>query len=706
MNKTNLCFFVLLVMFFQVIICDNIIYFLKFNYVVSNIIALIINIFVIFYLKKYKKIKLENNYCKYDLFFLILFGIITMVTIIIPDTFWDSYSYHIYLQDNLFVDKIYNDFFPGRTLTSFIYPIADRVFYMFRSILGFRLGTLPGYFLIVVMYYEIKKFLKSLLNKKIDDKVISLFSVLPLGVFIILQQIGTYYIDNFSIVLLLEILYVIICEDKIEFKDKLLYLFFLIGIAVCVKIINLVYIFLPFLFLIFSNIKEIKKIRWFDYILFVFVLMIPMLPYLCDTMVKTGNPVFPYYNNIFKSEYFENISWLDKRYGPKNFIQFVFWPIYILKYPEKAYESAFTDLMFFVGYICSIFYILYAFIYIKLIKKQEINNKTFILTIILLYLYIVWELFVIGYTRYAGIIPVLSSILCIYFLIRFFEMNKIIFCIFIALVVCISSLLGFENFYYYGSTKSYIINFFENKTKGIENIKKNLCKVFNDKNNIKYDIDGIWGVIDDDSCVPSLLNVDDRLVHLEYGMKTGNTEKTNKLYWDNVLNNDIYVPIYRHKLLSKIHELNQYNYRIIEIVDTLTDISFLDCNDYIYIAKVKYDENNNNNMFKVLNLKNNEFEYKKRQNDGKTLKVLLSTNGNNIKENTNENIKLDIILQKEGKLDKIIQTIDIMTDGHSKECKIDIENLDYDSIKIRLNDDEIRDRLYNNSIVIFSAYTE
>ena len=91
-------------------------------------------------------IQIENNFNKYDIIFLTILLIITAITIIFPDEFWDSYSYHIYLQEEPFADKINEDFFPGRTLTTFVFPIADRIFNMFRQLLGFRLGTLPRIF--------------------------------------------------------------------------------------------------------------------------------------------------------------------------------------------------------------------------------------------------------------------------------------------------------------------------------------------------------------------------------------------------------------------------------------------------------------------------------------------------------------------------------------------------------------------------------
>ena len=193
------------------------------------------------------------------------------MTIIFPDGFWDSYSYHIYLQKNTFNDKINFDFFPGRTLTTYVFPLADRLFYLFRAKLGFRLGTLPGYLLFIVMFYQIKKILKKFTEKSIKESYLSILSILPLCTFIILQQMGTYYIDNFSIVILLEFIYIVLFENENIFKDKekLYFLVFIVGLGVCIKITNAIYMILPIVYILIKNIKDIGKLKWYDYIILI-----------------------------------------------------------------------------------------------------------------------------------------------------------------------------------------------------------------------------------------------------------------------------------------------------------------------------------------------------------------------------------------------------------------------------------------------------
>lgn len=712
MKKINICFFALLLLFTQVIICDNLIYFFKTSYLISNIIALIVNIGISTLLIKKKKIKIESNFSKYDLIFISILLVIMGLTIIYPDTFWDSYSYHIYLQETPFADKINSDFFPGRTLTSFVYPIADRIFYMFRALLGFRLGTLPGYFLMVVMYYQIKKYLKQLLDSKIAEKYISILSMLPLGVFIILQQIGTYYIDNFSLVLLLEIFYVILFERKDIFKEKtrLYILAYTVGLCVSTKITNAIYIIGPLIYLLIKNIKDIKYIKIYDYILLILTFIITMLPYMLDAIIQTGNPVFPYYNSIFKSEYFQEINWVDERYGPKTIIEFIFWPIYIIFQPTRAYEGGNTDFMFAAGYIISIFIIIYEVIYKKLIKKQEINKQILEYGTLLLYLYFVWELFIIGYTRYAGVIPILSSIIYISLLIKVIKNNKIFLIILMSTIILQSSLGGLYEYFTHGSRKNYrnliISERTEDKEYIINNIKNNIKKVFRDRNNEKYDIDGVWGVIYDNSAVPTLLNVDDRMVELQYGTKTGKTAKTDELYWNNILNNDIYVPLYEEgdRMPGTISYLNQYGYEIVDVADTLTNVSFLGGYDYIHILKVKHDsEKYKKNQTTMLTCTENQFEIKR---DDKTkenkLTFVATMNGRVLIKNIDEPISINIIAEKGGK-EEIIDTVYVKSDGKSINYEKDLDGIEYDSIKIRLDQEELKLKTQNHSITILNA---
>ena len=596
MKKISPSFLALLILLIQVVFSDIIIYFTGLRYIIANVIGLTLNIGLIVLFIRKKWIKIEHDFCKWDIIFLAIMVVVTATTIIFPDEFWDTYSYHLYLQENPFADKVNEDYFPGRTLTTFVFPIVDRMFFMFRNVLGFRLGTLPSYLIIGVMFYQIKKILKHIIKTDTKDMYISILAMFPLTAFIILQQMGTYYIDNFSVVILLEFIYVILYESDEIFKNRpcLYYLALIAGIGVCIKITNAIYIIGPLVYLLIKNFKDIKQIKWFDYILLVLTAFLPMMVYFLDTVIQTGSPVFPYYNAIFKSEYFAETNWLDRRYGPKTIFEILTWPIFIIFQPQRAYETGATDLAFGIGYIISIAYLIYAG-YKRIIKKeQEYNKEMLLYSIILLYLYFVWAKFIIGYTRYAGIVIILSTILFIKILLKCIQKQKIIEIIVLSGILVIGSIQGIGHYMRYGSPLYYIEAF--GKAPGFRIIiKQNIKNVYRDKKDIKYDINGIWGVIRDDSGVPALLNVDDRLVHLEYGYKTGESEKSQQIYWDNVLNNDIYIPMYSIKTEEKLKYFDKFKFEVTEIVDVIENVNFLQGDQTIYIVKVKYNEDVSNN---------------------------------------------------------------------------------------------------------------
>ena len=367
----------------------------------------------------------------------------------------------------------------------------------------------------------------------------------------------------------------------------------MVGLIVCTKLTNAVYLILPIIYILIHNIKDIKNIKWYDYIFLIITALLPLLPYLLDTILQTGSPVFPYYNTIFKSKYFANENWVDNRFGTKNLFEVIVWPIYIIIFPRRAYETSRTDLNFGIGYIISIIYLLYILCK-RIFKKEKIKLSTNILyCIYIIYLCLIWAKFSIGYTRYAGIIPVLSSILVIKLLISLIDKKAILSTIVVAFILAVASISGF----YEWITHNVLI-YYENN---LENLKTNVICLLKDQDYLKYDIDGIWGVITDDSGIPSMLNVDDRIVQLSTGFKIGETEASEKIYWDNVLNNDIYVPIYGRDSELKLKELDDFHFEITEIASILPNVLYLENATPIYIIKVKYNENKTTPNFILFN---------------------------------------------------------------------------------------------------------
>ncbi len=616
--KIEISFFVLLFLFVQVIISDFIIYFSGMKYAIAQLISLFLNSAICFTLIKKEKIGIVNNFEKWDLVFWVVFILVTALTIIFPDEYYDSYSYHIYLQKNVFEDKIYDDFFPGRTLTTYTYALADRVYTLFSNKLGFRLGVIPSYFVLIVIFYQIKKYLTVILkNKNINRKVISVLSILPMCAYIILEQAGTYYVDNMCIALLLEFFYISLFEYQNTFKNKskLYFLALLSGILVSVKFTNAFYMIVPLIYVLVKNIKDLKNIKWHDYFLLIVVAFLPMSVYMLDAIRDTGSPVFPYYNSIFKSKFFKEYNWFDGAYGINGILEVLFWPIVLFIHPTRGYVIHEIDYNFLFGYIVSIAYISYLVIkkLIRLKKKDKENllydRNNLVMSLLVLYSNFVLAQFCIGYVRYGSVVPVLSGILIIKYIIDCIERKQLFRTIILSYAICASAVLGINNYFDTGKM-SYYKGMFNNTQFVKERVLINASCVFKDQDYLKYDIDGIWGVIGDDSAVPSMLNIDDKIVQLRHGTMTGDTEESNRIYWDNIQNNDIYIPIFEMKEDLKLRQLDEYHFQMTEIVDCLPNVLYMLDARPVYIIKVKYNPDMNESNNQIYNKLMEEFQTK------------------------------------------------------------------------------------------------
>lgn len=594
----NVSMLLLTAIFIHVILTDSMVYFASLEYIAANVVAAVGEAIFFTFLFKKEIVQVTNGYRKWDVFFWVMLVLLCVLSIGFADKSYDTYSYHVYLQENPFTDKIYDDFFPGRTLTSFVYPLADRVFYLFRSIFGYRLGTLPSYLVLIPLFYGVKKLLRFLVPE-MNQKFLSVISIVPLCTFIILQQTGTYYIDNFSIVLLLEFTYTAIADEKNFFENRaqLFFLALIAGIATCIKFTNAIFLIGLIIYLFIKNIKKLRVLRWYDYILAMVLFLVTMLPYGMDAVRQTGSPVFPYYNRIFKSAYFAEENWLDLRFGPHNLWQFLIWPVYILFHPDKAYDlkHGLTDFAFATGYVLSLIYFIKG-LYARIRKTESIDKGKWCLSCILLYDYIVWEKFIIGYTRYAGIIPVLGMVFVIWILwegiVKRDRYRKIV-CI---AVVSVSVFVGSVEYCGYCAPRYYACYFvpfiaekFQEENPALK-IKQAFTMLGKDRKTLSYDIDGIWGVVRDDSLSPQLLSTDDRIVYLEYGFKTGETEKAQQIYWDNVLNNDIYISLFGNLTEEKLKLLDENHFEISEITDILYEVPFIQGEQTMYIVRVQYNQ--------------------------------------------------------------------------------------------------------------------
>ena len=402
--KINFSFLIILFVAIVTFINDIILYCFHLNYIVSLVISFALVLLITLFFIKSKKLILENYFDKIDLIFLIGFFIFTVIKIVVPDYYFDVVTYHYYKQEYYFTDSINFDFLPsGGSINDFVYPLGDRMNYIFRFLLGLRLGTIVSYFAAIVIFYEVKKILK-FYKKDLKVWVQVLAGICSLFIPIIYRYIGSYDIDVFSTVFLLECFYIGISKKDMFNTKKYLYYWFLIsGISVGIKISNFVLIIPIGVLIIINNIKDFKNLKITDYFISILLFFLPFFIYGISNFVQAGNFFYPFLGR----EKFYDIEkgWNDPNWGIPNIWYSFIWPIWIAFFSRAGHDEEFLhEWIWAVGYI---------FLLIDIFKrcfKKEIKNDLFKQEWITLICCILWAIFMNGFCRYASIIPVLFII--------------------------------------------------------------------------------------------------------------------------------------------------------------------------------------------------------------------------------------------------------------------------------------------------------
>ena len=596
--KINFHFFVVLFIAVVAILCDLLIYITKIDYGIALCLsAFICTIVTILFFKK-KSIKITFDYEKKDIFIFIAFILLIIVqSFLKPDFPYDVKSYHIYLQENAFADKLNFDFFPGRIFCVFLFPLGDRMHYIFRYLLGYRLGTVFSSYILVVIYYQVKRILENLSNNK---KSKSLFAYGILTIFVLSDFYGSYQIDNLGLVFLLELFYITFFKDDLIKNKKLLFFaIFLSGISIGIKVSNAFFVAILVLYGIIKNRKDLKTLRIRDLLISLFLILIPYIVYLYDNYKQTGSPLFPYYNSIFKSEYFGLYNWKDLRFTQKNiFFDSILWPLNAfliqLDYGHNKAQDITREVCLAVYYIFTYFYT------ISSIIRKKVKSKLFNLSILSIICTFIWIYLLQGYVRYGLIVWCMYLFVFIGYLINFLEKRN-------TFKEKIKKFFTKYNINYKKlCTYVYYLTIFSLIISGIVLSKEaidsgNAKHIIGDRrteNNI-ISINGVWGTISDDgitenSAYPALVREKDTPIYNLDKKTFSSSEKTLEMFYEKVKNNDIYVIFDNYKEDLEENEyvitLKKLNYEIVNIekIYTADEISYIDAKTVWVLAKVKY----------------------------------------------------------------------------------------------------------------------
>jgi hypothetical protein len=352
---------------------------------------------------------------------------------IVPDTSYDVGYYHIYRQYPGFVDNVNNDVFVG----TFLFPLADRLFYYPRMLLGYRMGTLFNGYLMVTIFAQIRNIIRLATGSKLSElhaswakKSIfnplrslgrllvseSLFAFLAITTFYAIANLGTYLVDLTALPLLLAFLVLQADGERKASGAEFIYAALLCGLSFAMKFTNAFFIAPMLIVYILQNRKSLKVSTFF---LSLLTAVIPFTPYLIYNYLSIGNPFgFTFLTQIFKSPYLPSVAENDMRWGPLSHKQMLMWPIKLITDPTTHISeiSKYPQIYILVGCIATA--VLFIGCVICAIRRKKVHGGDLFMSLVYTFGMYLW-LEVSGYPRYAIFLEILAVIEVSVLMIRF-----------------------------------------------------------------------------------------------------------------------------------------------------------------------------------------------------------------------------------------------------------------------------------------------
>ena len=352
---------------------------------------------------------------------------------VFPDSNFDTFHFELYLQEFDFTETKTN--FGAAAIRTYYFPLPERVFGLFRHILGYRLGTILNTFLLVTIIASVYDFLKKVLTFYSTGRNIHWIIPALLSLFIIFADntfftIGSYKPDLIGIPFLLEMIHFIFFKKQYDRKTTDHFIFFLIAsLTLTYKLTYLPYVGILCLIYFIQNFKVHKPLQTFAVPLT--ILAFPAI-YLLYNEIETGNPIFPFFNKLFHSTLFPAENWKDSRWGYQKTYELFIYPVVTLINKNRCNEWALYSYRLLFGYFISIGSIVY---YLIQVRKQNTNEFiriiffTSLLAIALDYSCCITT----GYYRYGVIVEVLYGIIISLWLL--YLQNKIALALILAIAL-------------------------------------------------------------------------------------------------------------------------------------------------------------------------------------------------------------------------------------------------------------------------------
>jgi hypothetical protein len=332
-----------------------------------------------------------------------------------PDSSFDTRNYHLYLQEMSFSNLFKNNYYPG--FYSTFYSLGDSAFFVFRFLLGYRLGIIPNLLVLITLYSVIKQTIPDVLvwlgindeelraaftfrGRSLLGVVLSISAFLVISCEYIFANLNTYWIDVISLPLLIEPIR--ISSRKVTSKKEIFYLGLCLGLSLAIKVINIIPAALILSYLLWNN---RSLFRWRYFAIIATAMCVPISIYAIYNQISMGSPIFPLYNGIFRSVYFPATNYKDTRWGPSSTVEVILWPIMSVIDGNRIGELLFYSGRLALGYIFSILFICISIFVDKLKKLLPIALVCFANVLL-------WS-FAFGYIRYGLYAELVSGLFII-----------------------------------------------------------------------------------------------------------------------------------------------------------------------------------------------------------------------------------------------------------------------------------------------------
>lgn len=348
-----------------------------------------------------------------------------------PDRGYDTYNYHIIAQSPEFRNYFEGRYFGLGNFQVWGFRLGDRLFYYFRCLLGFRMGTILNTLVLVIVYAQICQMLDTITGHCKKNFAIRLCSnkfVWAIAILFYTQTLlmfGSYYVDVLALPIGMEILRKLISDTEKETNSReIAYFALLNGIWLGFKLTNVIYV-IPCVLLFLS--KKINKFKIRDWFIAIFMGLFPFAVYLIYNFTCTRNLIFPYYNAIFKSPYYPLISFKDQRWGGTTLFEKLFWTLYAAFKPDyrqcEISDSA-PPIVLMIGIAAVVFIVVNALVSRIRYRQKAADQTPVLLTGVTVISSFLWA-FTTGYARYFIFGRILWGFLAYFFIVKLLDKFRI-----------------------------------------------------------------------------------------------------------------------------------------------------------------------------------------------------------------------------------------------------------------------------------------